>query len=115
MSSPLSISVVASADRLPQREQIEQVLLRAQQKKEPVRVRLPFSLYDHDVTRGYVFVRDATWNLQLPVDQTTPETIQALIHAIGRCLVAIAEQGSERVIEKLEGKTEEPVPEIPQP
>lgn len=99
---PIPISVTSSADRLSQREQIEQVLVRAREKKEPIRVRLPFSLYDYDTSRGYMFVRDATWNLQLPIDQTDADTIQRLIETLGKCIVAIATEGSEAVIQKLE-------------
>ena len=100
---PLAISVTSGADRIPQREQIEQVLSRAREKGEPVRVRLPFTLYDQDVTRGYVFLRDATWNLQLSSDQITPETIEQLIQTIGQCIVAIAQHGSEQVHKALRG------------
>ena len=100
---PLAISVSSGSDRIPQREQIEQVLTRAREKGEPVRVRLPFTLYDQDVTRGYVFLRDATWNLQLRSDQITPETIEQLIQTIGKCIVAIAQHGSDEVSEALRG------------
>lgn len=99
---PITISVTSSADRLTQREQIMEVLQRAKEKGEPVRIRLPFSLYDYDTTRTYIPIRDAAWNLQLPTAQTTPEMIEQLIVTIGKCLVAIAQEGSEKVIEKLE-------------
>ena len=95
------ISLISGADKLTQRQQIEEVLDRAKAKQEPVRVRLPFSLYDQADTRGYVFVRDAVWNLQLPSEQTSPETIEKLIHTIGQCIVAIASEGSDAVIAKL--------------
>lgn len=98
---PLAISVTSGADRLSQREQITQVLGWAQEKGQPVRVRLPFTLYDTD--RSYVFIRDATWNLELPSAALTPETIEQLIQTIGRCIVAIATQGSDAVLGKLEG------------
>lgn len=100
---PIQISVSSSADRLSQREQIDQVLARAREKKEPVRVRLPLTLYDHDTTRGYVFLRDATWNLQLPSETLTPETVEQLIQTIGKCIVAIAQHGSDEVQEALRG------------
>lgn len=102
-SEPLAITVTSGADRLSQREQIDQVLARAREKKEPVRVRLPFTLYDHDTTRGYVFVRDATWNIQLPSEHLTADTIEQLIQTIGKCIVAIAQHGSDEVHEALRG------------
>lgn len=98
----VQISVTSSTDRLTQREQIEQVIARAREKQEPVRIRLPFSMYDYTAARGYEFLRDATWNLQLPCDQTTPETIEQLIETLGKCIVAIASEGSETVMAKLE-------------
>jgi hypothetical protein len=104
MDQDPQISVISGASRLNQREQIEVVLARAQEKNEPVRVRIPFSMYDYDTeSRTYMFIRDAVWNLQLPVEQTGPETIERLIATLGECIVAIAEQGSERVIQKLRG------------
>jgi hypothetical protein len=99
------ISLTSGADKLTQRQQIEEVLERTRSKGEPVRVRLPFSLYDQADTRGYVFVRDAVWNLQLPSELTTPETIEKLIATLGACIVAIASEGSDAVIKKLAGAT----------
>jgi hypothetical protein len=48
-----------------------------------------------------VFLRDAVWNLQLPSELTTPETIEKLIATLGACIVAIASEGSDAVIKKL--------------
>lgn len=98
---PLQISVTSSADRLSQREQIEQVLTLAQQKGKPILVRLPFTLYDHTTARGYRYVRDATWNITLPIAQASPEQIEELIVTIGECLAAIAREGSEAVRRKV--------------
>lgn len=92
---------ITSQDRLNQREQIEQVLERAREKNDTLRIRLPFSLYDYTETRGYVQVRDAAWNLQLPADKTTPEMVIRLIETMGKCIVAIATHGSEAVEEHL--------------
>ncbi len=99
--SPIQISVTSGADKLSQREQIEQVLARAQGKNEALRVRIPVTLYDHAESRGYVFLREATWNLQLPIAQTTPETVEDLIQTLGACINAIAREGSVAVREKL--------------
>ena len=98
------ISLV-NPDRQTQRQQIEEVLARAQATGNLVRVRIPFSLYDTADTRGYVFLRDAVWNLQLPSELTTPETIEKLIATLGACIVAIASEGSDAVIKKLAGAT----------
>ena len=95
---PISLS---GADRLTQRQQIDEILLRAQAKGELLRVRIPFSLYDQSEGRGYTYIRDAVWNLQLPSQQTTVEHVEKLIEAIGHCLVAIANEGSEAVVRKL--------------
>jgi len=97
------ISLV-NPDRQTQRQQIEEVLTRAQAKGDLLRVRIPFSLYDTTDTRGYVFLRDAVWNLQLPSELTTPETIEKLIATLGACIVAIAAEGSDAVIKKLQGR-----------
>ncbi len=102
MADPIQITVTSGADKLTQREQIEQVLARAQAKQQPMRVRIPVTLYDHDTTRGYVFVRDATWNLELPIAQTSAETIEQLIETLGACVVAIARDGSAAVREKVQ-------------
>lgn len=99
------IQVSNAADKPTAREQIELILERARAKGDPLRVRIPFGLYDLGDTRNYLFIRDATWNLQLPSDRTTPEMIEKLIHTIGRCIVAIADQGSDVVIAKLAGGT----------
>jgi hypothetical protein len=97
------ITITSSQTRLDQRAQIDQVLERAREKKDTLRIRLPFSLYDYTDTRGYTQVRDAAWNLQLPADQTTPEQVMRLIETIGKCIVAIATHGSEQVEEALRG------------
>lgn len=102
MADPIQITVTSGSERRTQSEQIDQVLARAQEKHGPLRIRLPFSLYDYDTTRGYVFVRDATWNLQLPSAQATRETIEELIEILGTCIVAIAQEGVETVRKKLE-------------
>lgn len=98
MAEPLQISVTSSADKLPQREQIEQLLQRAKDKAEPLRIRVPLTLYD---SKNYVFLRDAAWNLQLPAEQVSVEQIEQLIGAIGTCITAIARDGSAAVVEKL--------------
>lgn len=101
-ASTPQISVTAGTDRLTQREQIDTVRARCQAKKEPIRVRLPVQLYDQTEQRGYLFLRDATWNLQFPSDTTPPEAIEHFIEALGKCIYAIAEHGSEEVVRRLE-------------
>lgn len=98
-----SISVTSPADRLTAHEQIEQVLERARVKGEPLRIRLPFSLYDQADSRTYVGVRDAAWNLALPSEHTTPETVEKLIDTIGQCIVAIAKEGCDTIVARLVG------------
>lgn len=107
MPEPLQISVTSgSGERLSQRAQIEQVLELARAKGEPLRVRLPFTLYDQDnSSRGYVALRDATWNLALPSADLTPEVIEELIATIGVCITAVATRGSARVRALLQEET----------
>lgn len=95
---------LTSADRSTQRQQIEEVLVRARAKGEPLRVRIPVHLYDYEESRSYIPVREAAWNLQLPSQDTTPEHLERLIYVLGQCVVAIAEKGSEAVLEMLEGR-----------
>jgi hypothetical protein len=87
--------------RVTRTEQITEILARAREKDEPVRVRIPFGLYEYSQNRNYLFLRDTAWNLTLPTDQTTPETVEALIDAVGTCIAAIAGKGSARVLAKL--------------
>lgn len=98
-----SFTVVAGIDRLSRREQVEQVLARARERREPLRVRLPMTLYDHADSRSYVFLRNATWNVQLPSETASPEMVEDLITAIGTCLSAIGQHGSQAVAETLRG------------
>lgn len=102
-ADPIQITVTSGADRLSQREQIAQVLHRAQQRGEPLRIRIPFTLYDHAHTRSYVFPRDATWNLQIPQATLTVENVQELIATLGKCITTIALHGSAEVDEALRG------------
>lgn len=88
--------IVSHGQRRSQVEQLTAMLSQAHELQRPVRIRLPFTYYDH-TTRGYTQVRDAAWNLQLPVEQTTPETIAQLIAVLGQCIVAIAQHGSAEV------------------
>ena len=101
MAEP-QIRVLSGADRATARDQISEVIARARAKGEPVRIRIPFSLYDHDTSRAYVFVRDATWNLSLPAEETEPETVENLIQVIGRCIVSVATAGSAAVLQALD-------------
>ena len=89
--------VTVGTDKLSRTDQIAEVVARAQEKREPIRVRIPFTLYDYADARSYVFLRDAAWNLQLPVETTTPEAVEDLIQAIGACIVAIGTHGSRQV------------------
>jgi hypothetical protein len=97
------ITITSKQDRPSPREQIDQILERARDKKEPLRIRLPFSLYDYSDSRGYVQVSEAAWNLQLPAEETDSEMVMRLIETIGKCIVAIAAHGSEAVEEQLRG------------
>lgn len=100
MGSPDPHFVIAEPDPRTRRDQIEAVIALAREKGEPIRVRLPLTLYGTP-QRGYIALKDAAWNLQLPTEQTTPEAIERLIHTIGKCLVAIAQDGSEEVLRRL--------------
>lgn len=86
-----------------QRQQIEEILQRAAgQPQQVLRARIPFSLYDHQSdNRNYVQLRDATWTMALPLDKTTPESVEQLISTLGACIHAIANEGCQQVLEKL--------------
>jgi hypothetical protein len=95
------VTLITGADRLSQREQIAVHLARAVAREEPLRVRMPFTLYDaQSESRGYVPLRDAAWNLQLPSD-SSPESVVRLIQTLGSCIAAIADLGSEEVLARL--------------
>lgn len=97
------ITLVTGQDRLTQREQLESFLQRAAAAKQPIRMRLPLTLYDSQSdSRGYVPLRDAAWNFHMPADKTTAEDIERLIQALGSCIAAIAEHGATVVLERLE-------------
>lgn len=102
---PLPAMQVSRANDRPSIEdQIETILQRARELGKPARVRIPVLLYDYR-DRGseqYVALRESAWNLQFPIEQTTPATLQELIETIGKCVVAVATHGSEAVTGKLE-------------
>lgn len=99
------ILVTSPGDRPSAHDQIVEVLERARAKGEPVRVRIPFLLYDHDSSRGYTTVRDTAYNMALPSAETTPEAIERMFEAIGKCIVLIAQEGSDAMLRKLEGQS----------
>lgn len=93
------------------REQIADVIERARQAGEPLRIRLPFTLYNYQKNRTYEQVRDAVWNITLAdVPPVTPEHVEGIIEALGKCVVALSEQGSEAVMRKLQEPVEGDVP-----
>lgn len=101
-----AIQVTAGSDRPSQRTQIEEALARARKQGDKFRVRIPVMLYDHAPSRAYTVLRDATWNLTLPVQQISAETVEELIGALGECIIAIARDGSHAVLERLGGHHE---------
>lgn len=103
VTPPLPITVTG-ADRLNRREQLEQIFTRARERAKDgiLRVRLPLSIFDYTDQRTHVYIRDAAWNLQLPLEHTTPDDIEQLIKVIGVCLTAVAREGAEKVKERLE-------------
>lgn len=96
------ITLVTGNERLTQREQLEAFIRRAAETKQPLRLRLPITLYDYGSdNRGYVPLRDASWNFQLPAERTSPADVERLITALGKCIAAIAELGTAAVIDRL--------------
>lgn len=101
------ITLVTSQDRLSQREQIDVFIKRALDTKQPLRLRLPLTLYDsNSENRGYVPLRDASWNFTMPAEQITPADIERLIETLGACISAIAKIGATAVIARLEAAGE---------
>lgn len=95
---------ISVTDRATRQEQIDEIVTRARSRGEPLRIRIPFSLYDYGPTRSYVNLRDASWNLTLTLDTTTPETIDEMIQTLGECVNAIGRVGMEEVRKRLEGR-----------
>lgn len=83
------------------RQQIEQMLASAQAADEPLRIRIPVTLYNAEANRSYTPIADTVWNLSYP-NSAGVETIEAFISALGACLIAITLQGSATVLRKLE-------------
>ena len=97
------ITLVTGNERLTQREQLEAFLQRAALAKQPIRMRLPLTLYDSQSdSRGYVPLRDAAWNFHMPADQIGVEDIERLIQALGHCITAISTLGPTAVMARLE-------------
>jgi hypothetical protein len=100
VSESPTVTMSGDRQRPTSRQQIEEVLVRARLKNEPLRVRLPFTLYDHDVTRTYVVLRDTAWNISLP--QASVEGVEDLIGTISLCLNEIILRGTASVRARLE-------------
>lgn len=98
MSEP-RMQLTSSATRPTRAEQITEILRTATQQGDVLRVRIPFSLYDHvPGNRKYVDLRDATWTIAMPLATTTVASVEAVIQAIGVSLAAITQHGPEAVI-----------------
>lgn len=106
MAEP-QFTVTSGADRLSSRDQIAQTLERDAQRGEGTRLRIPVTLYDYVGGRTYLALRDTAWNLTLP-HGTTVEQVELLIEAIGKCIVAVGEQGPALVLMKLESELVDP-------
>jgi len=96
------IQVASGLDRPTQREQIDEIIARAQEKGGPVRIRLPLSVYNYAESRGYIELRDAAWNLQLSSEGLAPESVEALISAIHTFIRTLGEIGAAAVVERLQ-------------
>lgn len=101
-----SLSIRATA-----REQIAVAIQLAQSKEQPLRIRIPFGVYNYNQSRGYTFVRDAAWNLSMPSEAVTVEHVEKYINALGRCIAAIITDGPEGVVAKLGEGNPEPFAE----
>ena len=95
---------ISVSDRPTRADQLEQILDRARQRQEALRVRIPITLYSHDSTRAYVMLRDAAWNLQLPIAHTDADTIEKLVGAFDRFIRRLGELGIEGVEAKLDSE-----------
>jgi hypothetical protein len=103
-SSPLpdtAIEVASGLDRPSQRDQIADIIARAREKGEPVRLRLPLSLYNYAANRGYIELRDASWNLKLASDQVTPEAVELIITALHTFVRTLGEVGAQAAMARL--------------
>lgn len=101
MGAEPQIQVASGLDRPTQREQIDDIIARAREKGEPVRIRLPLSLYNYSTSRGYIELRDASWNLQLPSETLNPESVEQLIYAIHVFVRTLGDIGAAATVARL--------------
>jgi hypothetical protein len=92
-----TIEVTAGADRPTPQEQIAAVL-RALSAGDPVRVRVPFMLLDPE-SKNYFQLRETYWRMVLP--NATQEQLEAIIEAIGACMMQIGTYGADAVKAKV--------------
>lgn len=111
------IQLSTASLRQSRRDRIAEVIQLARDRKDPLRIRLPFTLYDYKANRGYAYLRDSTWNITLPSEELTPEQVENLIGTIDRFMIAVANHGSGTVDELLRGLPDTPIEqgEEPQP
>jgi hypothetical protein len=95
------IQMASGLDRPTQRDQILEIIQRAQQKHDLVRMRLPLALYNYGTSRGYTELRDASWNLQLPSENLQPEAIESIIAAVHLFIRTLAEVGATETMRRL--------------
>ena len=88
------ISVTSGAERETTAQQVGRILesLRALQHTagpQEVRLRLPLNIFDPD-SKTYTQIRNTFWHLRLPASTATSAQIEAISHALGVAIRAIA-------------------------
>jgi len=94
------LSVTSPGDRPTPKQKLEQTLLDDQEAGEPTRLRIPIQVYDR-TTRDYRGVPNLAWNLAF-ASGTAVEEIEAVVEALGKCLVAIGRDGADAIQRKVE-------------
>jgi hypothetical protein len=97
----VQFSVTSPGDKPTPRQKLEQTLEQDRAASEPTRLRIPVHIYDRS-TRDYRAVPELAWNLSFTSSDTVEE-IEVVIEALGKCLIAIGEQGAETVLAKVYG------------
>jgi uridine phosphorylase len=118
MEPETQIQVSSSAERQAEkptaRQQIETVLERAQERGDPLRIRLPFTLWEYSEKKTYVTLREAVWLLTVPSEgvggQSAVDAVEELIQAMDAWVKAVGSAGAGRMLKALrmiEAVTEE--------
>jgi hypothetical protein len=95
------IQVVSAGDRPSRQEQIAQ-LCGLVEDDGVIKLRILPQLYDASNFQ-YAGLRDAQWTLTIPKATLQPDTVEAILAALGACLRAMGDMGPDQVLRQLNG------------